>query len=203
MASSNKKRRVFYPKSEQTLGLFTTGKEWMDRETLKEYKGPYHRFSDGIVMTGASPAKGARYLTPFKDISAESIAAMELYRLRTVVKVDKYVAPEFKYPKIIQDDKSAGYIERYFVQSKSNRTPAGIIEIDKKQYDKCGTSNSKGIDGHRFDKLQFRWKIVGEKEEIEKTNKKTLLFAEQKYKGIRQYLADLTEFSQYSPIISD
>ena len=63
MARLTKRRKLFYPKNEQTLGLYTQGKEWMLVDGDKEYKGPYHKFSDGVVMTGATPTKLARYLT--------------------------------------------------------------------------------------------------------------------------------------------
>ncbi len=58
MAKGIKRRKLFYPKGEQKLGLLTKGKEWMDAETYKEYKGPYHKFTDGVVMTGGGRREG-------------------------------------------------------------------------------------------------------------------------------------------------
>ena len=62
MATAVRRRKLFYPKGAQKLGLLTNGKEWMDAETYKEYKGPYHRFTDGVVMTLGAPSKKSRYL---------------------------------------------------------------------------------------------------------------------------------------------
>ena len=199
-----KKRRIFYPESEQILGLFTTGKEWMFRDSQKEYKGPYHRFTDGIVMTGASPmGKRSKYLMPYKEVSEESVKATEYYRLVTTIKVDKFKAPQYYYPILTPNDISVGYVERYFVQKKSNPTAYGVTEVDKKQFDNVSLVNKPAINGKTHHKFSLRWKLLGTKKEIEDTNRKTLLNLDQTYKGILQYLSILTEFSKFSPIISE
>ena len=203
MAKFYKKRKLFYPKGEQKLGLLTKGKEWMDAETYKEYKGPYHRFSDGVVMTGGSPSKRSRYLMPYKDQTDASAVATQLYRNITTVKVDKFIAPKFHYPRVRQKDLSNGYITRYFVQKKNNKTSATIMEINGDQYGKVANKNKQAINGKMYDKFELRWKIVGDEEEIKKTNTLTLNRIEEHNRGIKQYLGDLTEFSKFSPIISD
>ncbi len=198
-----KKRKIFYPKGEQILGLLTKGKEWMDAETYKEYKGPYHKFTDGVVMTFGAPSKKSRYLIPYKDQNSANAAAVQVYRNITTVKVDKYIAPRYHFPKVIPKDLTQGFIERYFVQKKNDRSSATITEIDQEQYDDVAEKNKKGINGQVHDKFLIRWKITGTEEEIKNINRSTLHRLELKYIGITKYLGSLTELSKYSPIISE
>ena len=203
MAKGIKRRKLFYPKGSQKLGLLTKGKEWMDAETYKEYKGPYHRFNDGVVMTGGAPSKRSRYLAPYKNQNSAGVVATQTYRNITTVEVDKYVAPQYHFPKVKEKDKSQGFIVRYFVQKKNEKIASTITEIDKPQYNKVAQKNKKAINGKVYAKFLLRWRLIGEEEEIKETNRTTLLRLEQKYTGIRQYLGDLTELSKFSPIISE
>ncbi len=203
MAKGIRRRKLFYPKGEQKLGLLTKGKEWMDAETYKEYKGPYHRFSDGVVMTLGAPSKKSRYLIPYKSQTSASAVATQVYRDITTVKVDKYIAPQYHFPKVKAKDLTQGFIVRYFVQKKNERTSATITEIDQDQYDKVAKSNKKAINGKVHDKFLIRWKLTGKEEDIKKVNSLTLKRLNRIYTGIQRYLSDLTELSKYSPIISE
>jgi hypothetical protein len=197
------KRRLFYPKGEQILGLLTKGKEWMLNDTREEYDGPYHRFTDGIVMTLAAPSKKSKYLVPYKDLSSAEAAASDIYRKLTKVNVDQYIAPSYYYPKKREIDISKGYIERYFVQKKNEPTITSIVEIDKKQYDKVSITNKECINGNLYYTFLLRWKITGTEAEIKQINLETLTRLTAKYPGIRQYLGDLTEFSIFFKLISE
>jgi len=203
MARTLKRRKLFYPKGEQILGLLTKGKEWMFADTRKEYKGPYHRFTDGVVMTGGAPSKRSKYLIPYKDLSSKENLAADIYRNITTVKVDKFIAPRYYYPKKRAKDVTNGYIERYFVQKKNDVTSISIVEIDKKQYGKVALKNKEAIDGKLYNKFLLRWKITGKEEEIKKVNSTTLSRLDRQYTGIRKYLGDLTELSNFSPIITE
>ena len=77
------------------------------------------------------------------------------------------------------------------------------MEINGDQYGKVANKNKQAINGKMYDKFELRWKIVGDEEEIKKTNTLTLNRIEEHNRGIKQYLGDLTEFSKFSPIISD
>ena len=202
MGRLTKRRRIFYPESDRTYGLYTQGKEWMLVENDKEYKGPYHKFSDGVVMTGAEPSKQSKYLIPYKDISEASVKATELYRSITTEKVDKYVMPRYYFPILRPVDKENGYIQRYFVQKKNNPIAATIIEIDKTQFDNVKMKNGTHINGKLYKKISLRWVILGTEDEIKSKNRETLSTYERRCPGIKQYLGVLTELSKFSPITS-
>ena len=198
-----RRRKLFYPKGEQILGLLTKGKEWMDAETYKEYKGPYHKFTDGVVMTLGAPSKQSKYLIPYKDQTSASAVATQIYRDITTVKVDKHIAPQYHFPKVTGKDLTQGFIIRYFVQKKNEKSAATIIEINKDQYEKVAKKNQKAIDGKIHNKFLLRWKIIGKEEEIKKINFLTLKRLELSYTGIIKYLANFSELSKYSPIITE
>ena len=203
MAIPIKRRKLFYPIGEQILGLLTKGKEWMLNETRKEYKGPYHRFTDGVVMTGGSPSKRSLYLIPYKDLSSKQSQAADIYRSLTSVKVDKFIVPKYYFPKVRAKDITDGYITRYFVQKKNDRSSATIMEIDKKQYDKVAQKNKVAINGKLSDKFLLRWKLTGTEEDITQINQTTLSRLDKTYTGIYAYLGNFIELTKYSPIISD
>ena len=59
--------RLYYPKTDIVNNLYTSGKEWM-YEDGTEYMGYYHRYIDGIRMSGAVFEKGySKKLIPYKD----------------------------------------------------------------------------------------------------------------------------------------
>tara|TARA_A100001515_G_C4556960_1_gene205318 strand:- start:331 stop:936 length:606 start_codon:yes stop_codon:yes gene_type:complete len=198
-----KRRKLFYPKSDKILGLLTKGKEWMLYETKEEYKGPYHRFTDGVVMTGGAPSKRSKYLVPYKNMGEPGAVASEIYREITKVKVDKFIAPSYFFPKVREKDFATGYIDRYFVQQTNDRNRGTIVEIEKDSYGKVAKNNKKAINGNIYVKFQLRWKITGTEEEIEEINRTTLVRLNRQYPGIREYLGDLTELSKFSPIITE
>ena len=185
-----RKRKLFYPKGEQKLGLLTKGKEWMDAETYKEYKGPYHRFSDGVVMTGGSPSKRSRYLMPYKDQTDASAVATQLYRNITTVKVDKFIAPQYHFPKVGQKDLTQGYITRYFVQKRNDLSQ--IFEIDSESYNNVNNKNKPGIDAGRYRRIAINWSISGPRDDVQKTNHRVILNSN--VLELSDYLTDLLEF---------
>ena len=45
--------KISYRQDQITVGLKTSGKEWMLRDGT-EFKGYYHTYKDGMIMTGFS-----------------------------------------------------------------------------------------------------------------------------------------------------
>jgi hypothetical protein len=46
-----KRPKIYYSQEQITTGLKTSGKEWMLNNGT-EYKGYYHTYTDGMIMTG-------------------------------------------------------------------------------------------------------------------------------------------------------
>ena len=190
-------RARWYPKSEQFLGLITEGKEWMLNDTNEEYIGAYHGFSDGIYMTGGTPQESSKYLIPYEEITE----AEGIYRELTQVEVDLHLMPRAYTPILTSEEYQKGWFVRYFVQRR-NQLRSTIVEIDQEQFDLISTKNREGIDGNLFAKISINWKISGKsEEEIVFMNNKTLDRIEEDFPGLRFYLTNLLEYSQFTKIV--
>lgn len=201
--------KLYYPEYQITKGLFTKGKEWMFRDTNEEYVGPYHRYTDGTVMSGGSYSKSnSEYLVPYVDVAKQP--QKTIYdTIRKNEDIQSYNSPRYYYPFkwLTIDDYKREYIVRYFVK-KRNEPNSRIVEVDEKQY-KGLPSKGKGLNGDLYFGLELRWRIGGSLTDtdtqygIVNANKKTLELNEEKMLGITNYLGDLQEFSIYSKLTDE
>ena len=205
--------KIYYPAFQITTGLYTTGKEWMDRNTKEEYSGGYHTYADGTVMTLGSYDKSlSEHLVPYVEQSLNP--AKNIYdTIRKGEDVTKYIAPLAYNPRssLIPDDYKLQWFNRYFVKRR-NYTDGAIIEINKPQFNTLLAAGT-GINGALYSGLSVRWKIAGDIETvtdgsvtiygIPETNKRTLFFNESKMPGITNYLTDLQEFSIYNKLTDE
>lgn len=201
--------KIYYPEYQITKGLFTAGKEWMFRDTLQEYIGPYHRYTDGTVMSGGSYSKiKSEYLVPYVDVTKQP--QKTIYdSIRKNEDIQGYSSPRYYYPfkSLTIDDYKREYFVRYFVK-KRNEPNSGIIEVDEKQYNSL-PSKSKGLNGDLYYGISLRWRIGGSLTDtdtqygIVNANRKTLQLTEEKMPGIGKYLGDLQEFSIYNKLTNE
>jgi len=83
-------------------------------------------------------------------------------------------------------DYNRGYLVRYFVQ-KSNDLNSIIYEIDLKQYTKLQSSDFHIV-------VSLDWRLVGEVDEIKKSNSASIRIASQKIPKLSLYLPNLLQF---------
>lgn len=201
-----KRPKIYYPEYQITKGLFTAGKEWMLRDTKKEYVGPYHTYTDGIVMSGGSySTSNSEYLVPYEDTTKQP--EKTIYdTIRKNEDITKYESPTTYYPfkSLTVDDYKREYITRYFVKRR-NDPNSRIIEVTEKQYNSL-PAKSSGINGDLYFGISLRWRIAGNLNTTSTTygivdaNKKTLQLSEEKMSGIANFLGDLQEFSIYNKL---
>ena len=182
--------KTYYPNNQITSGLYTPGKEWMLTDGT-EFIGAYHSYDDGNIYTGSTRTPASKKLFPYYDTFFNS--SKFRYTDITEVKVDKYVAPQYYFPRPTDDEYEQGWMNRYFVQKRNQST---IIEITKKQYSEISTSNSETINGNLYKPYTLRWKISGTRKEIETVNRAKVLSAESTISGMSRYLGNLLEFSK-------
>lgn len=198
--------KTYYPKAFITSGLYTQGKEWMLKKDSKEYIGPYHKYIDGMVMTGAVyNKKNSDYLVPYVEQQTNNTFLYDT--IRTSEDVKKYVSPKSHLPSLVLEDYKREWFDRFFARRKNEG--GMIIEIDSKQYDTL-MQKGKGINGALYQGLKLRWRIAGTKETlvengvkiygISETNRRTLFTNEQIMPGITLFLGDLEEYSIYSKL---
>ena len=65
-----KRKKIYYPDSQIEKNLFTEGKEWMYLKDWKEYRGFYHKYTNGEVFTEREwDPNRSEVLVPYKQKS--------------------------------------------------------------------------------------------------------------------------------------
>jgi len=201
------RRKVTYPLNQTITGLFTPGKEYRLVSTGEEYIGSYHKFVDGLVMTGPVPKSISEELRSYDvTISAE---VMKYNELKNIVTESPFEYPITKRPIPVVNDYHTGYMIRYVLYQRN--LPSRIYEIDKDQYDRW-LKDGSGIDQRLYDVLEFRWKLTGPIRDsyvngvlqsgVVDTNKRTLITLSSTIPDIQDFFFDLKEFSIWSNLTS-
>ena len=89
-------------------------------------------------------------------------------------------------PKLIEQDYKIGYIYRLFIRKRNE--PMGIIyEIDK-------YTNKKYVNNPLYITTKIRWKIKGDKTEVEEANKKSIELGRHNISNLDTYLKNNSKF---------
>jgi hypothetical protein len=174
--------KIYYPQDQITTGLKTSGKEWMLNNGT-EFKGYYHTYSDGMVMTGFDYNElTSEYLMPYRS------EKLFKYDELTEVNIRDFVTPQRYYPFPSNKDYEQGYVTRYFLQ-KVNNTSDTIIEIDIKQWNSIGST----IDPVLYLAISLPWKITGNSVVVEQANFKIVRKYNEEMPGLQNYLRNYLE----------
>jgi len=198
--------RLYYPKTHIVNNLYTSGKEWM-YEDGTEYMGYYHRYIDGIRMSGAVFEKGySKKLIPYKDyVRQPDTIVYDGLKARK-----EYFTPLQSYPIPNEDDYAEGKILRYFIKRRNYSTYQDIVEINKPQY-RAWQKRRSGIDETLYDAISLDWKLTGPLHDevdglnttygVYDTNFRVVKLWDTKFSGLLNFLTDYTELSIYSPYV--
>ena len=199
---------MYTPSYIKKQNVYTRGNEYMiDGEP---YVGYYN-------MTATGPYTGRVY---------DSGTSRELYILKSVPTInartylqlatDKGHTTDIDFDDPVQasvfpnqDDIDRGYMLRYFIQQRNDKS-ARIREIDGKQH-KNLLDPSAGINSSFYKGIVLKWKITGPRNDImnrgtisvpgiEDSNRRTIQRKEFEMKGIQRFLFNKSlEFSQFAP----
>lgn len=190
------RNKLRYTAEETTNNLYTRGNEWMFEDS-QEYIGPYHRYSDGIVLTGAvyDPLQSKK-LIEYVDINSDS--KLRIYKLLKPRIKTLYITPKPYRVQINISTLKLNYIYRYFLK----RHDGTFIEVSKDQYELW---KQKKIDPNLYKGHQMEWTVVGDINDvitkgavvrgIVSSNKKSVQLAENILPGISDIVTDFTEFA--------
>lgn len=103
---------------------------------------------------------------------------------------DNYIIKQF-LPKPNKKDYENGNITRYFLKRKFS-TDIDIIEVSSNVYNQLKGLNNAVT--HLYDFFELLWVIIGNKEEVRKTNFIAVQDQEKEYTGINRYLSNLIQF---------
>jgi len=174
--------KIYYLPDQIKAGLKTSGKEWMLQDGT-EFKGYYHTYTDGMVMTGFNYNElTSEYLIPYQPQTSFRYDAL------TKVNVKDYTTPQQYYPQATEREYEQGYITRYFIR-KANNPDDNIIEINTIQWNQIGSQ----IDPVLYLKTSLPWKISGDIVDVQTTNAKLVAKYDNELPGLQKYLRNYLE----------
>jgi hypothetical protein len=201
----------YIPKSLTNNNLFTNGGEFADPNG-KPYSGYYHQLFDGKIYSGKTPLEPTKRLltTIPKNESLNQIqntpTNLEYSNLtQKNQKLFEYGKnPTAFIPQPKGEDYKRGQIERYFAK-KRNETPSRILEINQSTYNDIITQSGE-YNYALWQVVKIFWKISGPLRDtrnpngiitagIVDTNERLVNFTNREFRGIKQYLSNLIQFS--------
>ena len=203
------RNKIYYPKSHIITNLYTVGKEWMLEDGV-EYKGYYHKYIDGTVLTGAVFNKiESKKLIKFVDKFVQPNTLV----YDKIKKPNKnFTVPQQRYPVLTMEDFEKGKITRYFIRRRNSTLQEDIYEVDEAQF-KLLKRSKNGIDKNLYLGVEMAWKLTGplndEREQfnviygVQDTNKRMVILKDREMSGLKQFLTDYTELSIHSKTVSD
>jgi len=170
--------------------LYTKGKQFI--LGFNEYVGEYH-ISGDQVYTG--PIHTAESLLLKKYQVNKSVIQYDILN-KDSDKIHSYVVPTDEYIQPSDQQYKEGQFERYFLR-KLNEPGSTIYEINMEEAGKLGNKN--GIDDGIYGLLKITWYITknpANKDEIELKNKRTILFEDKNFPGLKEQIYNYLEFSE-------
>lgn len=180
----------YYPENRIITNLYTNGGEYVLKSDGTPYLGFYHSLYDGTFFTGKTQNDGF----PAEIIPVPALSNNEDNSLYVTItnesdlKADNYLrvkggSPRDKrlptpfYPNPTRQDYELGEFQRYFTKQINDYV---FIEIDQETYDKL-QGHSDEYYWQLYFSISIPWELVGNKEEVEKINRKIVVQAEVGY----------------------
>lgn len=145
--------KTYYPISEITTDLYTSGKQWMTTDNV-EYIGAYHKYLTGEVYTKAQwqPDQSAILISYIdQTISNKNIS---YFKLKPEIQLTR-LSPTSHNVAVTVTDYNRKLLQRFFIKKRNDNA---IIEIDKQQFDAW---KSDQIDKKLYIAIEIVWYIAG------------------------------------------
>jgi len=202
------RNKLYYPASHIVTNLRTDGLEWM-LENGTEFKGFYHKYIDGTVLTGAVFHKSdSKKLIPYIN----KLDQPNNFEYDSIVKKTAILAPHYIFPIPKLDDYKSGKLTRYFLKRRNFSSYQDIIEINKDQW-LSWKKHSGGIDNKLYTATEVDWKLTGPLHDdktsqnivygVYDTNQRIVLLKDHEFTGLKDFLTDYVELSVHSKAVKD
>ena len=211
----------YYPLSQITPNLYTTGKEYTTPDG-KPYAGRYYMTYEGKAYTGVNPVLGTNLeLIPIATSSTTGIAggrpspdetyAISLLKNSSASTVaTKQVLTELTpyYPLPIESDYSSGYFTRYFAKNVSG--PGYVFEISQEDWSLI-QNGQIGDNVVGYETISMLWQLTGPLNDkrvsqyqiiggVYDTNKRVTENKQKGFRGIEEFIGgDYTKFAKITP----
>lgn len=178
---------------------------------LSERSNAYIAANTGLqlYLPDGTPYKGVYYIVDNQYLSTPSLQANTIILSTSIPKqtdtslydslkkgnvANLFIAPIHYRPIPTDEERSIGYITRYFVMKRNE--PGLFVEISEKQYNKYSNVNTVAIDANLWKRFQFKWVITGSRDYVTTTNQKTITVYEREdnLPGLSKFLYQLDEF---------
>tara|TARA_R100000030_G_C3244600_1_gene121459 strand:- start:589 stop:1218 length:630 start_codon:yes stop_codon:yes gene_type:complete len=199
---------MYTPKFIKQENKYTKGGEFMLGAQV--YIGYYNINQNGYFTDKVFTQKSEK-LYPLEFSENElSQAYLELADDKGIVTDQEFDDPLYFRPNITSEDKKRGYIFRYFIQQRNDRS-GRIREISKDQYDLL-FDTSAGLNPSYYKSCELKWKITGIENDklkgnviivpgIRQTNRRTLKEKSTILHGLdillQNRLAQFSKFDQF------
>jgi hypothetical protein len=145
--------KTYYPTSEITPDLYTSGKQWMTTNNV-EYIGAYHKYLTGEVYTKARwQPDVSTVLIPYIDQTIPN-KNMPYLKLKPEFQLAR-TSPTAHTVNVTVTDYARGILQRFFIKKRNDNS---IIEINKQQFDAW---KSDQIDKKLYIAIEIAWYIAG------------------------------------------
>jgi hypothetical protein len=173
-----------------------------------EFKGFYHKYIDGTVLSGAVFNKAdSKKLIPYIDkVKQPNNIEYDALKKRPIT-----ISPYYVFPIPTLDDYKVGKFTRYFIRRRNDVSPSNIIEIDKDQFLSWKKANF-GIDNRLYITTQVEWKLTGPRFDdrnsinivygVEDTNRRIVELKDVEFPGMQNFLTNHIELTIYSDYVS-
>ena len=189
--------RLRYNNEDISENLFTTGSEWMTANSV-EYKGLYHRYIDGTVLTlGSYDPVLSKPLIPYQQQEQDTVNE-RMYRTLKVDQKTKYQHITALSVVPTDNDIKKGFFKRYFIQKFDGQ----IFEVNNKTYD---LYKQKKIDPNLYTGVELTWTLTGTLQNetvkgvttlsIENANRKSVAVAARTCPGLLTTIENYLEFA--------
>lgn len=171
-------------------GRFFTGKNPNEKPQQELVKLPENRSqfeSDSLLGDGNYVAYAENYDGEVFDGQFQNMESVNDYHKIKKIKWDITLQlPTPYYPKPTEEEYTLGVFQRYFC-TKINEV--SFVEVSKKEYEKF-KNRQDSVAHQSYGSFQIPWTLTGNADEVEQTNRKIVLLAEQRTKspGLQQFL---------------
>lgn len=202
---------MYYPLSQITVNLYTNGGEYILANSNQPYSGYYWKNSQGQFFTGKTPQDTIiERLIPITNqtflSTSEDKNNLSYYNQNDFDSINYItltnppiapISPTYSLTIPTQQDYQIGEFRRYFCK-KSNEII--YLEISKDTYDKLINQNPQ-ILYQLYQPFNIPWKLIGDKEQVYKTNKNIVELTMGQYKlpQFNKYLKE--DYTKYYPFL--
>jgi hypothetical protein len=186
---------MYFPLSKISDPKHTSGDQYIEKQSKKQYIGTYFVLSDGRIFSGNGP----------NDINVRELIKPKVEDLTIPASFLNFEIPKYYYPIPTESDYKIGFMIRYFLKKK-NLSYTTISEVSPDDYKKF-VNDSQPFQVSEFSSVKLNWKLTGPlyddlrnknfpKAGIIDTNQRLVKLKDKVIPGFSLFIKDYSQFSR-------